>query len=189
MGQPRRRPGGRSARVRSAALEATMAELAESGYAELTLANVASRAGVNKTTLYRRWGTREALVLDAMLELAGEGVRIPETGSLHGDLLAIARGSAATAATPQGQAVIRAVVAAGAHDAVLAAASHRFWTERLALDGTVVERAVARGELPPDTDPRTVIEAVLGPIYFRLLVIGEKPDPAFVERLVGLIAR
>ena len=166
-----------------------MAELAESGYAELTLARVAARAGVNKTTLYRRWGTREALVLDAMLELAGEGVRIPDTGSLHGDLLAIARGSAATASSPQGRAVVRAVVAAGAHDAVLAAASHEFWTERLALDGLVVERAVARGELPPDTDPRTVIEAVLGPIYFRLLVLGEQPDPAFVERLVGLIAR
>lgn len=189
MGEPRRRPGGRSARVRAAALEATLAELAESGYAELTLARVASRAGVNKTTVYRRWRTREALVLDAMLELAGEGVKIPDTGSLRGDLLAIARGSAATASSPQGQAVVRAVVAAGAHDAALAASSHRFWTERLALDGTVVERAIARGELPPDTDPRTVIEAVLGPIYFRLLVLGEQPDPAFVERLVGLIAR
>jgi AcrR family transcriptional regulator len=166
-----------------------MAELAESGYAELTLARVAARASVNKTTLYRRWGTREALVLDAMLELAGEGVRIPDTGSLHGDLLAIARGSAATASGPEGQAVVRAVVAAGAHDAALAAASRQFWTERLALDGLVVERAVARGELPPDTDPQTVIEAVLGPIYFRLLVLGEQPDPAFVGRLVDLIAR
>jgi len=166
-----------------------MAELAETGYAALTLANVATRAGVNKTTLYRRWGTREALVLDAMLALAGEGVRIPDTGSLHGDLLAIARGAAATAATPQGQAVVRAVVAAGAHDPALATASHRFWTERLTMDGVVVERAVARGELPPETDPRTVIEAVLGPIYFRLLVLGEEPDPVFIGRVVALIAR
>ena len=118
MGEPRRRPGGRSARVRAAALEATLAELAESGYPELTLARVASRAGVNKTTLYRRWGTREALVLDAMLELAGEGVKIPDTGSLHGDLLAIARGSAATTARttawPCGLPAVRADVVASA---------------------------------------------------------------------------
>jgi AcrR family transcriptional regulator len=187
--QPSRRPGGRSARVRALTLAATIGELAESGYSALTLDAVARRAGVHRTTLYRRWGTREALVLDAMLELAGEGVRIPDTGSLRGDLLAIARGSAATASSAQGQAVVRAVVAAGAHDAALAAASRQFWTERLALDGSVVERAVARGELPPGTDPRTVIEAILGPIYFRLLVLGEQPDAAFVERLVGLIAR
>ena len=110
--------------MRAAALEATIEELAESGYAGLTLGAVADRAGVNKTTLYRRWGTREALVLDAMLSMAGERIPIADTGSLKGDLTALANGSAATAGSPQGQAVVRAVVAAGAHDAPLAAASH-----------------------------------------------------------------
>ena len=174
--------------MRTAALEATIEELAESGYAGLTLGAVATRAGVNKTTLYRRWGTREALVLDAMLGMAGERIPIADTGSLKGDLTALANGSAATAGSPQGQAVVRAVVAAGAHDAPLAAASHRFWTERLAIDGEIVERAIARGELPAGTDPRTVIEAVLGAIYFRLLVTAEPPDPEFLERVVATVA-
>ena len=83
---------------------------------------------------------------------------------------------------------MRAVVAAGAHDVPLADASHRFWTERLAIDGEIVERAIARGELPAGTDPRTVIEAVLGPIYFRLLVTAEPPEPEFIERVVATVA-
>ena len=174
--------------MRAATLAATLEELAETGYLALTLDAVARRAGVHKTTLYRRWGTREALVLDAMLGLAGERIPIPDTGSLRGDLAALATAAAATAGSPQGQAVVRAVVAAGSHDAALAAANQRFWTERLALDGEIVERAIARGEVPADTDPRTVIEAVLGPIYFRLLVTAEPPDPAFIERVVAMVA-
>ena len=174
--------------MRASALAATIDELAESGYAALTLDAVATRAGVHKTTLYRRWGTREALVLDAMLALAGERIEIADTGSLAGDLMALATTSARTAGSPQGQAVVRAVVAAGAHDEPLADASHRFWTERLALDGEIVERAIARGEIPAGTDPRTVIEAVLGPIYFRLLVTAEPPEPEFIERIVALVA-
>jgi AcrR family transcriptional regulator len=184
-----RRPGGRSARVRAAALAAAMDELAESGYAAVTLEGVARRAGVHKTTLYRRWGTREALVLEAMLEHAGERVPVPDTGSLREDLLALATAAAGTAETPQGEAVVRAVVAAGRHDEALAAANRRFWTERLALDGAIVERAIARGELPPGVDAESVIEAVLGPIYFRLLVTGEPVDGAFIELVVDLVSR
>ena len=174
--------------MRASTLAATIDELAESGYAALTLDAVATRAGVHKTTLYRRWGTREALVLDAMLALAGERIQIADTGSLAGDLMALATTAAGTAGSPQGQAVVRAVVAAGSHDAPLADASHRFWTERLALDGEIVERAIARGEVPAGTDPRTVIEAVLGPIYFRLLVTAEPPEPEFIERVVAMVA-
>jgi AcrR family transcriptional regulator len=81
-----------------------MAELGESGYAEVTLDRIARRAGVHKTTLYRRWGTREALALEAMLEHAGRRVPIPDTGSLREDLLTLATAAAGAAATPQGEA-------------------------------------------------------------------------------------
>jgi AcrR family transcriptional regulator len=165
-----------------------MAELAESGYADVTLDRIARRAGVHKTTLYRRWGTREALVLEAMLEHAGRRVPIPDTGSLHDDLLALATAAAGTAATPQGEAMARAVAAAGGHDEALAAHNKRFWVERLAMDGEIVTRAIERGEVAPGADPQTVIEAVLGPIYFRLLMTGEQPDPAFIEHVVDLVS-
>ena len=90
-----RRPGGRTARVRAAVIAATLAELAERGYSGVSLDGVAARAEVHKTTIYRRWRAKETLVLDAMLEQAGQTVAIPDTGSLRGDLLELARRSAA----------------------------------------------------------------------------------------------
>jgi AcrR family transcriptional regulator len=182
---PRRR--GPSKRVREAALAATLAELAEGGYAALSLERIALRAGIAKTTLYRRWGTREELVLEAMLERAAEHISVPDTGSLRKDLLELVSTAAANASSPEVAAMARAVVAGSPYDSKLAAANRRFWDERLALDGVIVERAIARGEVPAGTDPRQVIEAVLGPLHLRLLLTGEPVDRAFLERVVDIV--
>jgi AcrR family transcriptional regulator len=181
------RPGGRSARVRASAIAATLAELAESGYAGLSLEGVARRAGVHKTTLYRRWGSREEIVLEAMLERAGERITVPDTGSLREDLLELARTAAANAASPEVAAMARAVAAQSPHDERLAAANRRFWSERLALDAGIVERAIERGEVDPGIEPRRVIEAVLGPIHLRLLLTGERVDRPFLEDVVETV--
>jgi AcrR family transcriptional regulator len=187
-GQPvRRRPGGRSARVRAASIEATLAELAEHGYSGLSLERVARRAGVNKTTLYRRWGDREELVLEAMLDRAGAHISVPDTGSLREDLLELASTAAANAASPEVAAMARAVAAESPRDGRLAAANGRFWSERLALDATIVERAIERGEIPAGTSPRLVIESVLGPIHLRLLLTGERVDRRFIQGIVDLV--
>ncbi|HEX2358219.1 MAG TPA: TetR/AcrR family transcriptional regulator [Solirubrobacterales bacterium] len=183
----KRRPGGRSARVRTDAIAATLAELAERGYSALSLERVARRAGVNKTTLYRRWGTREKLVLDAMLDRAGEQISVPDTGSLRDDLLELARTAAANAVRPEVAAMARAVAAESPRDGRLAAANRRFWSERLALDGVIVERAIERGEVPAGTDPTQVIESVLGPIHLRLLLTGEPVDRRFLEGGVDVV--
>jgi AcrR family transcriptional regulator len=183
----RRRPGGRSARVRAAAIAATLAELAESGYSALSLESVARRAGVHKTTLYRRWGTREDLVLDAMLERAGEHISVPDTGSLRQDLLELAQTAAANAASPEVAAMARAVVVQMPHDTRLAAANRRFWDERLALDGVIVEQAIERGEVAPGIEPRQVIESVLGPIHLRLLLTGEPVGRDFLQAIVDVV--
>ena len=183
----RRRPGGRSARVRAAAIDATLAELAERGYSALSLESVARRAGVHKTTLYRRWRTREELVLEAMLARAGEHISVPDTGSLRGDLLTLARTAAANAASPEVAAMARAVVAESPHDDRLAAANRHFWAERLALDGAIVERAIERGEVAAGTDPVRVIEAVIGPIHLRLLLTGEPVERSFLEAIVDVV--
>jgi AcrR family transcriptional regulator len=175
--------------VRAAAIAATLAELAESGYAALSLESVARRAGVHKTTLYRRWGAREELVLEAMLDKAGAHISIPDTGSVRRDLLELARTAAANAATPEVAAMARAVVAQAPHDGRLAAANQRFWDERLAMDAAIVERAIERGEVAARTDAREVIESVLGPIHLRLLLTGEQIDDAFLERVVDVVVR
>ena len=185
--EPKRRPGGRSRRVRAAAIAATLAELAERGYAALSLERIARRAGVNPTSLYRRWGNRERLVLEAMLEQVAEHVAVPDTGSLRDDLLQLARIAATNSARPEVAAMARAVVAQAPHDAELAAANQAFWAERLALDGVIVERAIARGEVEPATDPTQAIEAVIGPIHLRLLLTGRPVDDTFLERTVDTV--
>jgi AcrR family transcriptional regulator len=181
------RTRGPSKRVRAAAIAATLAELADGGYAALSLERVARRGGVNKTTLYRRWGTREELVLEAMLERAGEHISVPDTGSLREDLLELARTAAANAATPEVAAMARAVAAESPRDSRLAEANGRFWAERLALDRVIVERAIERGEVRPGLDPGRVIEAVLGPIHLRLLLTGEAVDGDFLEEIVDMV--
>jgi AcrR family transcriptional regulator len=183
----KRRPGGRSRRVRAAAIAATLAELAEGGYAALSLERIARRAGVNPTSLYRRWGNRERLVLEAMLEQVAEQVSVPDTGSLRDDLLELARTAAANAARPEVAAMARAVAAQAPHDPELAAANERFWAERLALDGAIVERAIARGEIDPPTEPTQVIEAVIGPIHLRRLLTGRPVDDTFLARTVDTV--
>lgn len=182
-----RRPGGRSARVRAAVIAATLEELAAHGYSGLSLDSVATRAEVHRTSIYRRWRTKEMLVLDAMLEQAAETVAVPDTGSLRGDLLELAQRSAAIQTSPAGEAVVRAVAGEAPGNPELAAANARFWAERLELDRTIVERARGRGEIGPRADPGPAIEALLGPLYFRLLVTGEPLDPGFIEGIVDLV--
>ncbi len=185
-GESRRR-GGRSARVRAAVIASTLAELSDRGYSGVSLDGVAARAGVHKTTVYRRWRTKESLVLEAMLEQAAQTVAIPDTGSLRGDLLELARRSAAIQTSPAGEAVVRAVAGESPGNPAIADASRRFWTERLELDRTIVARARDRGEIGPGTQSQPVIEMVLGPLYFRLLVTGEPIDPDFIDGIVDLV--
>jgi AcrR family transcriptional regulator len=184
---PIRRPGGRSARVRAAVIAATLDELADRGYSGVSLDGVAARAEVHKTTVYRRWHTKEALVLDAMLEQASQTVAVPNTSSLRRDLLELARRSVAIQTSPAGQAVVRAVAGEAPGNPAMAAASRQFWAERLELDRTILQRARDRGEIRANTQSGPVIEALLGPLYFRLLVTGEPLDDAFIEGIVDLV--
>jgi AcrR family transcriptional regulator len=182
------RPGGRSARVREAVLAATVEVLAEDGYAGLGVEAVAARAGVHKTTVYRRWPTRAELVADALRERSERYVPVPDTGTLAGDLRALARAVAANIGSASGAAMARTLVAAAATSSEVAETAAEFWDERLRLTGVIVERAIARGELPEGTDPNLVIETVIGPLYVRLLLTGERIDAAFAARAAALVA-
>jgi AcrR family transcriptional regulator len=180
---PRTRPGGRSARVRVAVIDALLAELAENGLGELTMEGVARRAGVNKTTLYRRWGSKEELLLDALLDRGQRRVPIPDTGSLRDDLLTVAHQIADSVAPSEIDAVIRAFAADPSTDSKLVEAARRFWAVRFSLLGSMVERAIERGELPTGTEPKPLIEALLGAIYLRVLVTREPLDDGFLVQL------
>ncbi|AYY14187.1 TetR/AcrR family transcriptional regulator [Actinobacteria bacterium YIM 96077] len=183
-----KRPGGRSARVRAAVLKATLEELVAVGYGLLTIEGVAERAGVHKTTIYRRWGDRETLVLEAMLERGSREVPIPDTGSLRQDLLEYGRAVLASSMEPEVEAVVRAVAAIGDSDPRVAEAARTFWRTRFALASRMIERATERGEIPPPPDAALIAEMVIAPIYFRMLVSRERMDSEFMERVADLAA-
>jgi AcrR family transcriptional regulator len=169
-------------------MAAAVEELAAVGFSEFSVEGVADRAGVHKTTVYRRWHDRENLLLEALLERGRTQVPILDTGSLRSDLHAYAKSIAASAQTPEIEAAIRAVASVSDHDSPIAEAARSFWAARFKLASQIVDRAIERGEIPPGTDPHVVVEAIVAPIYFRLLLSGEKIDRRFVERLAEFAA-
>ncbi|MFJ9244670.1 TetR/AcrR family transcriptional regulator [Streptomyces sp. NPDC101776] len=182
------RPGGRTARVRTAVLRATGDVLAEQGVDRLDLSDVARRAEVGKTTVYRRWGSVTALVADLLVDMAEQSLPREETGSLLGDLRAHALLVQRTLADPRQGALFRAVIAAATCDTRTAEALRHFYAVRAAEWAPCVERAVARGELPAGTDASQVVRAVSAPLHYELLTTGIAPDAPAAER-AALAAR
>jgi AcrR family transcriptional regulator len=181
----RRRPGGRSARVRAAVLQATIAELLRTGYAGLSVEAVAERAGVHKTTVYRRWRTPQQLVTDALLAHMGAKVPPPDTGTLRSDLVALTSAIATNLTSPESAALVKTLAASGTYLPEVRQAGRQFWT--FALAGELIRRGIDRGELPEGTDPDLLTEALLAPLYLRLLVLDRPIDPGYAERIVDLV--
>lgn len=176
------RPGGRTARVRAAVLRAVGDLLVEKGFADFDLAEVAQRAEVGKTTVYRRWGSVAGLVADMLVEMAEQSLPRTDTGSLLGDLKANARLVRRTLSDPRQGRLFAAVIAAATTDPRTAEALHRFYEVRILEWSVCVEEAVRRGELPAGTDACEVIRAVSAPLYYRLLASGDPLDEATAER-------
>ncbi|WP_433757683.1 TetR/AcrR family transcriptional regulator [Nocardia sp. CA-135398] len=181
-----RRTGGRSARVREAVVEAAVGVLLEHGPNNFSVGEVAARAGVHETSIYRRWRTRENLIVDAMLATSGEDIPVPDTGSVRGDLLALTRSVAAFLSQPAGAIFTRAA-AVHVDDDSVATARRRFWESRLSLASVVIERGIQRGELPPTTDARLALETLIAPFHMRVLLTHEPIDETLPERIVDLI--
>ncbi len=157
------RPGGRTARVREAVLRAAGDALAEHGFDGLDLADVARRAEVGKTTVYRRWFHPAGLVADLLSDMAEQSVPRADTGSVAEDLRANARLVVSTLTDARQGAVFAAVIAAATCDLRTAEALHRFYAVRIGEWSGCVEAAVERGELPAGTDPGEVVAAVSAP--------------------------
>ncbi|HEY8472608.1 MAG TPA: TetR/AcrR family transcriptional regulator [Natronosporangium sp.] len=156
------RPRRRGAALETAILQAAVEILTESGYQGLTMDRVAARAGTNKNAIYRRWPNRAALGLAAYRELVNTDTELPDTGELRGDVLALLRGANRHLASPTTGGVLRGLLAAAATDPELAAQ-----LRDSAIDAqssrwlTVLARAVARGEVPPEAlHPRVATVAI-----------------------------
>lgn len=178
----RPRTAGRGPRMHAAVLAATLDELTEAGYAALTVERVAQRAGVHKTTVYRRWKDRAALVVDALAGHVAVDIPMPDTGSIDGDLRELARSLVAWLSGPTGRAVEAALSSDASRLPEIAGARARVFGDRFRRAEPVITRAVARGELPVGTDPSAVVRTLAAPIHFRFLVTGEPLDQAAADQ-------
>ncbi|MFC0037759.1 TetR/AcrR family transcriptional regulator [Actinomadura rayongensis] len=186
--EPVRRPGGRSARVRAAVHRAVTDLVGERGYGEFTVGDVAARAGVADTSVYRRWGTLEALLTDVALTRLQAQSPMPDTGTLAGDLHAYAAQVAREITGPDGLAVLRLVVALSNRGERGLRARDDFLAERARLVQGMLDRARERGEQPPDA--LGVLDHVMAPMYIRVLFGAGPLTPDYIAGLVDrLLAR
>jgi AcrR family transcriptional regulator len=186
MDTVRRRPGGRSARVQATVFEAIFQLLAEEGYERLSMAAIAERAGVHETSLYRRWKTKEQLILAAINRRVAQGIPVPDTGALHSDLVAVAQSLQLFLQSRVGQVLFQTAVAT-LHVPELRAFRQEHWRQRRAYLQILFERAIARGELSPQVDSQLLLETLSGVVYMRLFVANEPVDETLPERVVELL--
>ena len=182
------RPGGRTARTRTAVLDAVRLELVEAGYAATTVEKIANRAGVAKTTIYRRWGSVDGLVLDLMKELSTTRIPLPDSGDLDTDLRGLARGILALYQDPGMRVILEVVVGAAIHDPAARSTLTAFFGARTVQAAQVAQRAVERGELPATTDTVEVIRILAAPFYYRMFITGEPIDDSVADRAAAAAA-
>lgn len=178
----------------TAILAATLEVLGAVGYDRLTIDAVAIKAKASKATVYRRWPNKAALVVEAMATLkpanaagAEPPCLFPDTGSLRGDLMAGLQKIATKLSTDEGK-LMAAVMTAQTRDPELAAAMRGGTEDKRRSCQTVVDRAIARGELTSTRGVSAFVEVVPAMMYNRLLVSGEPFDDAFITQVVDDIA-
>jgi AcrR family transcriptional regulator len=180
------RPGGRSERVVADVLRGAATELARVGYVALRIEDVAQRAGVAKTTVYRRWPTKADLVEAAIGALHAPGADPPDHGDVEADLFDLARQFLTRAATPEGLGISRVITLEIDHPEVEQIAM------RLKEDirGTwrhVVLRAIGRRQLPGRTEVEMVVDMILGTLVTRFVRQRKPIDLAYVKRVIALV--
>lgn len=175
-----------------AIMRAVREVLEEDGYLGLTIDGVATRAGVGRPTVYRRWPSKAALVIGALVAIPLYEEPVPDTGDLREDLLAIRRRQLHLLKSPEGRHVLPGLVADVAeHSDLQPGFSERYVDPWRDLVRQAVERAVRRGELPTRVDSRLVADMLTGPLVFRVIfaqddLAEEALGPAVDLVLAGL---
>jgi AcrR family transcriptional regulator len=185
------RPGRpRSARADWAIRVATLEALLEHGFAGMSIEGIATAAGVAKTTIYRRFRSKAELLEDALLAVQHPPPD-PDTGSLEGDLMAAVAEEFSPEHVNRAPLLLPQLMGEAARDPELHALITRVLVEpRRVVARKTVGRAVERGELRDDVDVDDLIDAVVGPVFFRLLITAGDPNLAgFPERVVELVLR
>ncbi len=189
----RRAPAG-AAVLREDVTEAIRAavfeELATVGFARMSIEGIARRAGVGKTAVYRRWKSKLSLVLDLVSAFAAEGLPAPATGSLYGDVRALLEVASHALRHPVASQVIPDLLVEAARNPEIAdTIKSALFDSQQGVAALVVRDAVARGELPETADPDRALDLVLGPLYWRLVVVrGDLPEGYLDDLAASVVA-
>jgi AcrR family transcriptional regulator len=189
-GTGRKRPPGRprSEESRQSILRSTLKLLKQQGgFPELSIEAIAADANVGKTTVYRWWPTKAALVADAFSASADEELRFPNTGSVESDMSLQMRRLIRIFRSRRGK-VVAALLAGGQSDPELIEAFRdRFLWPRRKQAYKTLQRGIDRGELPADSDLDLVLDSLYGPIYMRFLIRHGKLDESFADEICALV--
>jgi AcrR family transcriptional regulator len=172
-----------------AILRAAVELCAEEGFEGTNVEAVASRAGVGKATVYRRYPNRIGLVVAAATDVCGCLVDDVDTGSVLEDLRLVAHGIVRTLHSELTRAVLAQIVSGAARNVELRDAQRRFIAPRRAVALDVIRRGIARGELRPDADSELMTDLVGAPLFHRAVSLGERVDIAYADRLVETVVR
>lgn len=182
-----RRPGGRTAEVTQRVHEAILALLVESGVQGCTFSAVAERAGIERSTLYRRFPDRWEAIIDALMTRAEADV-MPDLGdSFAHDLRSVLRKLRDTLNSPLGPAVLAIAIelqSGSANDYPRA-----YFDRRMSQLAPMFDAAVERGELAPEVDREALFAFAAGPIYFRTFIAAHAVDDAFIDGIVDKLCR
>ncbi|MEU9506124.1 TetR/AcrR family transcriptional regulator [Micromonospora sp. NPDC048170] len=175
--------------ITTAIRRAVMQELAAVGYGRLSIEAVARRAGVSKTAIYRRWSSKLELVLEIVSAAAGQRFPLPDTGDLHSDLELLFLLMTRALRHPLAAQIIPDLLAEAARNPQIAQTLERaLRTNQRDIGGQVVGRAIARGELAPDTDLDIAVDLIVGPLYWRLAVSRTPVTTEDLPRLATAVA-
>jgi AcrR family transcriptional regulator len=177
-------PDPRVVLSRERVLTATLDLMTETGLGGLTIDDVSKRSGVAKTTIYRHWPNRTALVIDACLRMTDGDDEPPDTGSIADDVQAVLTNLATLLVTARWASILPSIVDAAERDPEIAEVHSRLQRWHAAPLRAALERAVLRGEIPPEADLSSIAAALLGPLYFRRWFSREPIDEGFVESIV-----
>ena len=180
-----RRGRPRDARADRAILDAVLDLLVEVGYAGLTIEGVAEKAGVAKTTVYRRWPSKASLVVALGQDVATK-VRVPDTGTVRGDASALLRDVIKTYTKTVVGRVIPGLIADMAENPDLAEAARGYLgTRRIMIE--ILQRGISRGELRPDIDLELTADLMYGPLAYRFLITGATLNARFADKVVDAV--
>ncbi len=170
-------------RSREIVLAATQELMSEEGIVGFSVDEVSRRSGVSKTTIYRHWPSRSALLLDACSHL-NSWPEQTDTGSLRGDVTTLVAYLAHKLQSSRGATVMPSVIDAAEHDPDMAGLLAEMHTRFLVPFIAAAEHARQRGELPPDHDPAAFADALLAPFFYRRWFSRKPLDEAFVQGVI-----